>query len=76
MKPRVHKPSRSQAEGVLVEFLDLLDRTIPTARTVFLTAGVVAAALRTGIYADFLFATGLAIQFTIWFELWWRASRT
>lgn len=76
MKPRVHKPGRSQAEGVLVEFLDLLDRTIPTARTVFLMAGVVAAALRTGIYADFLFATGLAIQFTIWFELWWRASRT
>jgi hypothetical protein len=76
MKLRAHKPGRSHAEDILVEFLDLLDRTIPTARTAFLIAGVLAAALRTGVSADFIFATGLALQFAIWFENWWLATRT
>jgi hypothetical protein len=75
MKLRIHKPSRSGTENMLVEFFDLLDRTIPGARTAFLVAGVLAAAQRTGASSDFLFATGLALQFTIWFESWWLSTR-
>lgn len=76
MKLRIHKPDRSHAEGMLVEFLELIDRTIPTARTVLLVAGVAAAALQTGELSDFLFTTGMAFQFAIWFENWWLTTKT
>lgn len=51
-----------------------LDRAIPAARTALLAGGVIAAALRTGRLADFIFALGLLLQFAISFEVWWRSK--
>lgn len=45
-----------------------LDRSIPGLRSVFMVAGLVAAAAQAGTAADFLFVTGLLFQFAIWFE--------
>lgn len=53
----------------------MLDRCIPILRTVFLIIGVLAAALRGGWIADFLFATGLLLQFVMWFDYWWVTKR-
>jgi len=53
----------------------MLDRCIPILRTVFLIAGVLAAALKVGRTADFLFATGLLFQFAMWFNDWWIRTR-
>jgi hypothetical protein len=75
MKLRIHKPDRPGAEAVLVEICAMLDRTIPVARTVFMVTGVIAAALRTGELADYLFLTGLLFHFAIWFENWWLSAR-
>ncbi|MCS0807426.1 hypothetical protein NX774_05745 [Massilia agilis] len=38
-------------------------------------AGIVGAALDVDVTADYLFAAGLLLHFTIWFEDWWRAAR-
>lgn len=54
--------------------MNTLDRSIPIFRTVFLAAGVAGAALSIGPTADYLFAAGLLLHFTIWFEEWWRAA--
>jgi hypothetical protein len=59
-----------------VYICEAFDRAIPGLRTVFLIAGLVAAAARTGLAADFLFVTGLLFQLAIWFEHWWIAQRT
>jgi hypothetical protein len=54
----------------------MLDRCIPILRTLFLVSGVLAAALKAGRMADFLFATGLLFQFAMWFDYWWVTKRT
>jgi len=64
------------AEAFLVQFSETLDRSIPGLRTVFIIAGLIAAAARVGATADFLFVTGLLFQLAIWFEHWWIAKRT
>lgn len=64
------------AEAFLVQFCGTLDRSIPGLRTVFIIAGLIAAAVRTGATADFLFVTGLLFQLAIWFEHWWITKRT
>lgn len=78
MKSRAPKrqPAVLRAEFVLLQFCAMLDRSIPACRTGFLIAGIMAAALRTGSSADYLFAAGLLFQFSIWFESWWRTRRS
>jgi hypothetical protein len=63
-------------EVLLVHFCEALDRIIPTLRTIFMIAGLIAAAARVGLVSDFLFATGLLLHFAISFENWWIAKRT
>lgn len=57
--------------ALLVHCCKALDSSIPFLRTAFLIAGVVAAGLRLGHAADFLFVTGLLLQLSMWFENWW-----
>jgi hypothetical protein len=54
--------------------ISTLDKSVPTFRTAFLIAGVLGAALGVDT-ADYLFAAGLLLHFTIWFESWWLALR-
>jgi hypothetical protein len=77
MKMRIRKrhPETLTAEAALVRFCAVLDSTIPTLRTAFLVLGLVAAALQTGQFADYLFVTGLLFHFAIWFEGWWGEVR-
>jgi hypothetical protein len=49
---------------------------VPGWRFAFLIAGLIAAAMRMGTSADFLFVTGLLFQFAIWFESWWTMLRS
>lgn len=77
MKLRLPKRhSAANMEALLVHFSTSLDRSLPTLRTFFIVTGVIAAAARTGIFSDFMFATGLLLQFAIWFEHWWIQKRT
>lgn len=77
MKLRIPKrqPGLPGADTFLVQVCSAMDRSVSGLRTGFLVAGLVAAALRTGRTADFLFATGLLLQLSIWFESWWVAQR-
>lgn len=75
MKLRIHKPDRPAPHPALLILCETLDRAIPTARTVLLAAGVVAAAMRTGRLADFIFALGLLFQFAISFGVWWHSKK-
>jgi hypothetical protein len=52
--------------------LNALDKSVPILRTGLLIAGIVGAALGVDT-ADYLFAAGLLLHFTIWFENWWLA---
>jgi hypothetical protein len=78
MKLRIPKrqPGTQGAEAFLVQFCEAVDRSIPGLRTAFLIAGLIAAAMRMGTSADFLFVTGLLFQFAIWFESWWTMLRS
>jgi hypothetical protein len=78
MKLRIPKrqPGAPGAEAFLVHFCEAFDRSIPALRTGFLIAGLLAAAMQTGKLADFVFVTGLLLQFAIWFENWWTALRS
>lgn len=78
MKLRIPKrqPGTPGAEAALVQLCEMLDRCIPGLRTVFLVVGVLAAALKMGTIADFLFVTGLLFQFVMWFEHWWVAQQS
>jgi hypothetical protein len=77
MKSRIPKrqPDALGTEVILVQCCAMLDRCIPGCRTGFLVAGIVAAALRTGSSADYLFVAGLLFHLALWFEHWWRARR-
>ena len=78
MKLRLPKrePGAMGADPFLVQFCNALDRSIPLLRTLFIVAGLVAAAARVGKASDFLFVTGLLFHFAIWFESWWLTKRT
>ena len=52
-----------------------IDRTIPLLRTLFLIAGLLAAAFQAGMVADYLFGSGLLLHWAIWFQRWWTGSR-
>ncbi|MBQ5948560.1 hypothetical protein [Massilia sp. ST3] len=73
MKSRI--PKRQSRASDVVAFIDhccaAVDNSIPLLRTLFLAAGLAGALLRTGVVADFLFLTGLFLQFSIWFQNWW-----
>jgi hypothetical protein len=73
MKSRI--PKRQLGTFDFATFLahccETIDSSIPQLRTAFLIAGVFAAGLQTGQLADFLFVTGLLLQFSICFEHWW-----
>lgn len=73
MKSRIPKrhPETTDFTTLLIHCCETLDASLPALRTAFLIAGVIAAGLRTGLLADFLFVTGLLLQFSIWFESWW-----
>ena len=78
MKLRIPKrqPGTPGAEAALVHLCEMLDRSIPGLRTMFLVAGVLAAAFQLGSMADFLFVTGLLFQLVIWFEHWWTTQQS
>jgi hypothetical protein len=77
MKLRLPKRhSAANVETMLVHVCESVDRSITILRTFFLLAGVIAAAARTGILSDYLFVTGLLLQFAIWFQHWWIQKRT
>lgn len=58
----------------VVHCIERIDRTIPQLRTLLLVAGVVAAALKTGALADYLFGAGMLLHMAIWFQRWWHSS--
>jgi hypothetical protein len=65
------------AQGYAVgRLLAVLDKSVPLLRTVFLIVGIAAAGLGAATIADYLFAAGLLLHFTIWFEGWWRRAVT
>lgn len=74
MKPRLPKHQRGMpgAEAFLGQCCEALDRSIPGLRTIFMIAGLVAAAAHADKAADFLFVTGLLFQFAIWFDQWMK----
>lgn len=76
MKFRIPKREAGMSgEVFLISCCKTLDSNIPTMRTAFLVAGVIAAGLQLGSVGDFLFVTGLLLQFSIWFENWWGQRR-
>jgi hypothetical protein len=78
MKLRLPKrqPDTPSVEAPLVQFCGAMDRSIPVLRTVFIIAGLIAAAARLGSGGDFLFVAGMLFQLSIWFQQWWIAKRT
>ena len=76
MKFRIPKRQAGMSgEAFLITCCKALDSSVPALRTAFLGAGVIAAALGLGSAGDFLFVTGLLLQFSIWFENWWVVRR-
>jgi len=78
MKLRLPKrqPDTPGVEAVLVQFCGALDRSIPVFRTMFIIAGLLAAAFHIAPSGDFLFVTGMLFQLSMWFQHWWIAKRT
>jgi hypothetical protein len=63
------------AQGYAVSrLLAALDKSVPVLRTVFLIVGIVTAGFGAGRLSDYVFAAGLLLHFTIWFERWWRQA--
>ena len=74
MKSRMPKrplADSSPAIVVVSHYCERIDRAVPHLRTLFLVAGVLAAALQTGMVADYLFGAGLLLHWAIWFQRWW-----
>ena len=55
----------------VAHYCERVDRAVPYLRTFLLIAGVLAAAFQAGAVADYLFAAGLLLHWTIWFQRWW-----
>jgi hypothetical protein len=70
------QPDLGRKDTFLAQLCSALDRSVPGLRTVFLIAGLVAAAAHSGPPADFLFAAGLLFHIAIWFEHWCITERT
>ena len=68
-KRPLHTPT--PAVAAVAHCCERVDRTIPHLRTLFLVAGVLAAALKGGAIADYLFGAGLLLHWAIWFQGWW-----
>jgi hypothetical protein len=60
--------------AVVAHWCEKIDGAIPLLRTLLLIAGLLAAALRAGVMADYLFGGGLLLHWAIWFQRWWRRS--
>jgi hypothetical protein len=77
MKLRMPKrPLHTSGEATVTapHYCERIDQLIPALRTLLLVAGVLAAALKAGIVADYLFASGLLLHWAIWFQQWWGAN--
>lgn len=77
MKIRMPKrPLQNPAPAIdaVSHFCERIDRAVPHLRTLFLIAGVLAAALRAGAFADYLFGAGLLLHWAIWFQRWWTSD--
>jgi hypothetical protein len=77
MKIRMPKrPLQNPAPAIdaVSHFCERIDRAVPHLRTVFLIAGVLAAALKAGAVADYLFGAGLLLHWAIWFQRWWTSG--
>ena len=70
--PRRHH-GVSNGKATLVQWSNALDRSMPGLRTLFLLAGLAAAAAHVNEPADYLLVIGLTFQCSIWFEAWWMA---
>jgi hypothetical protein len=73
MKIRIPKRQSGtpSAEALLAQWCEAFDHSIPHLRTAFMIAGLICAAFRTGVSADYLFVTGLLLHLVLWFESWW-----
>lgn len=76
MRLRLPKRQAVRPDSILMNYCDVVDRSIPVLRTAFIVAGLIVAAVRGGRLADFLFVTGLLFHFAISFEHWWIKKRT
>jgi len=77
MKTRLPKRPLPDLSAVIVavsHYCERIDRAVPHLRTLFLIAGVIAAALRAGTVADYLFGGGLLLHWAIWFQRWWTGG--
>lgn len=74
MKTRLPKrPLQDPAPAIVAvaHYCERLDRAVPCLRTLFLIAGVLAAAIQAGAIADYLFGAGLLLHWAMWFQRWW-----
>ncbi len=77
MKLRIPKrPLQAPTPGVAAvsHYCERIDRILPLLRTLLLIAGVLAAALKAGMVADYLFGGGLLLHWAIWFQRWWTGD--
>lgn len=72
-KRPLHNPT--PAITAAAQFCERIDRALPLLRTVLLIAGLLAAALRAGTVADYLFCSGLLLHWTLWFQRWWIGAK-
>lgn len=72
-KRQAHAPAPEHP--ALARFCERADRYLPHLRTSLLIAGLLAAALRAGTVADYLFGAGLLLHWAIWFQSWWSGAR-
>lgn len=77
MKLRMPKRPLQDPTSVIAavsHYCDRIDAALPHLRTLFLIAGLLAAALKVGVVADYLFGAGLLLHWAIWFQSWWAAA--
>lgn len=77
MKMRIPKqPLQVPAPAVaaISHCVERIDRRLPLLRTLLLVAGLVAAALKASMVADYLFGGGLLLHWAIWFQRWWSGN--
>lgn len=78
MKLRLPKrPLQNPTPGIaaVVHFCERVDRALPLLRTFLIIAGLLAAALKAGTFADYLFCGGLLLHWTLWFQRWWLGDK-